>query len=433
MPDPTAQTVVQAYRYALDPTPAQAGQLASFAGAARVAHNRMLAYIKADLELGKWEKQLLGGRLEPAQGWSLAALRRTWNANKDQWAPWWREVSKEAFNTGLAQLADALKNWSDSRKGLRKGRPVGFPRFKGRARTSPSVAFTTGAIRVNPDRRSVTLPRLGRIHVHESTRKLARRVEQGSARILRATCTRDAGGRWHVAFTVEVTRQVGPPAHVTRHRTAVGVDLNLGDLVAATADGREVLRVQAPRGLRDAQKRLGRLQRKAARQQRGSNRRRRTMTAIGRTHARAADVRRDVLHKVTTTLAQTYPTVVIEDLGVAGMSRRKTGLGARGRGFNRAILDAGMGTVRRLLSYKTGWYGSELLVADRWYPSSKTCSSCSSRKPRLGLNERTYTCETCGVSLDRDLNAAINLARLASGPSTRSGREDANSRTARGG
>ncbi|CAN5485154.1 hypothetical protein BH23ACT9_BH23ACT9_02780 [soil metagenome] len=133
------------------------------------------------------------------------------------------------------------------------------------------------------------------------------------------------------------------------------------------------------------------------------------------------------MHKATTHLAQTYPTVVVEDLNVSGMSRRKIGMGARGRGFNRAMLDAGMGATRRLLDYKTGWYGSQQMVADRWYPSSKTCSSCSSRKPTLGLNERTYTCKTCGMTVDRDLNAAINLARLASGPSTRSGREDANS------
>ncbi|MGI9015878.1 MAG: IS607 family element RNA-guided endonuclease TnpB, partial [Euzebya sp.] len=340
------------------------------------------------------------------------------------------EVSKEAFNTGLAQLADALKNWAESRKGVRKGRPVGFPRFKSKARTRPSVAFTTGAIRCNPDRKSVTLPRLGRVPTHESTRKLARRVEAGSARIMRATCTRDAAGRWHVAFTVEVRRQIGPPAHVKRSGQSVGIDLNLGDLVAATADGREVLRVAAPYGLRDAQKRLGRLQRKAARQQKGSGRRRKTMQMLGRAHARAADVRRDTLHKATTMLAQTYPTVVVEDLNVAGMSRRKPGAGKGGRGFNRAILDVGMGTTRQLLGYKTAWYGSELIVADRWYPSSKTCSSCSSRKPKLGLGERTYTCETCGMSLDRDLNAAINLARLAdqqAGPSTRSGREDVNS------
>ena len=288
------------------------------------------------------------------------------------------------------------------------------------------MAFTTGTIRCEDDRRSVTLPRLGRIRVHERTRKLHRRLTNGTGRILRATCTRDSSGRWHVSFTVEVQRRVGPPTTVKRYDQAVGVDLNCGDLVAATTDGREIMRVQAPRSLRDAQKKLRRLQRKAARQTKGSNRRRNTLHAIGRTHARVANVRRDALHKATTALAQQHATVVVEDLNVAGMTRRKVGLGARGRGFNRAILDSGMGAVRRLLGYKTTWYGSELVVAHRWYPSSKTCSACGERKPSLRLDERTYDCTACGASIDRDLNAAINLARLA-GPSTRSGREDANS------
>lgn len=307
--------------------------------------------------------------------------------------------SKEAFNTGLGQLADALGNWADSRKGTRAGRPVGFPRFKSRARTRPSVAFTTGTIRCEPDRHHVTLPRLGRIRVHESTRKLSRRIEAGTARILRATCTRDAAGRWHVAFTVEVTRRIGPPAHIKRHRTAVGVDLNLGDLVAATPDGREVMRVTAPRGLRDTQAKLGRLQRNAARQQRGSNRRAKTIQAIGRTHTRAANIRRDILHKTTTRLAQTYPTVVVEDLNVAGMGRRKPGAGAGGRGFNRAVADTGMAQVRRQLAYKTCWYGSTMIVADRWYPSSKTCSSCSSRSQSWNSTSAPTTAKPAGYLL----------------------------------
>ena len=417
-----ADTVIQGYRYALDPTRRQARQLASFAGAARFAHNRLLAYVKADLDLGRWERQLLGGRLEPPQGWSLAALRRTWNANKDRWAPWWGEVSKEAFNTGLASLAAALENWSKSRTGTRAGRPPGFPRFKKRGQTRPSVRFTTGAIRLEDDRRSVVLPRLGRIHVHENTRKLHRRLVAGTARILSATCTRDAAGRWHVAFTVEVTRK----ARARPDGPAVGVDLNCGDIVAATGDGVEVLRMAAPRALRDAQGRLARLQRQAARQPRGSNRRQRTLAAIGKMHARVANLRRDQLHKATTQLATTHHTVVVEDLHVSGMSRRKVGAGARGRGFNRAVLDTAMGEVRRQLTYKTVWYGSTLVVADRWFPSSKTCSGCSIRKPTLLLSERRYVCQSCGLAIDRDRNAAINLARLA-GPSTGSGPEDVNS------
>ena len=417
-------TVHQAYRFALDPTPDQARRMAMFAGASRFAYNRMLAEVKATLAARQWERRLLGAALTQAQGWSLAALRRTWNANKDRWAPWWREVSKEAFNHGLEALSLALKNWADGKK---SGRKVGFPKFKKRAGRA-SFAYTTGAIHVCDDRRSVQLPRLGRIHVHENTRKLHRRLTAGSARILRATVARDAAGRWHVSFTAEVQRAPERGTH-RRHQT-VGVDVGVRDLlVAAAPDGQEVLRAPAPRSLNDAQKRLRRLQRKTARQQQGANRRAKTLRQIGRTHARAGNVRRDALHKATTHLAQAADTIVVEDLNVAGMGRRKIGLGARGRGFNRAAADAAMGEVRRQLEYKAGWYGSNLVEADRWFPSSKACSGCGRRKPSLPLSERTYSCDTndggCGLTMDRDLNAAVNLARCGV-PPPRSGREGVN-------
>lgn len=421
--DSPSPTVLQAYRFALDPTPAQARAMAMFAGASRFAHNRMLAEVKATLDARTWETTLIGGALTAPQGWSLAALRRTWNANKDTWAPWWCEVSKEAFNHGLENLASGLRNWSDARTGKRAGGPVGFPRFKRRSGRA-SFAYTTGSIRVLNDRRSVQLPRLGRIRTHENTRKLHRRVANGTARILRATVSRDSRDCWHVSFTVEVQRAVQRGTR-RRHR-AVGVDVGVGDLlVAADTDGTEVLRVAAPRALGAAQRRLARLQRRAARQARGSRRRTSTLRRIAATHGRAAAVRRDVLHKTTTELAKTAQVVVVEDLHVAGMGRRKPGAGARGRGFNRALHDAAIAEVRRMLGYKTGWYGSELVVADRWWPSSKTCSGCGERKPSLPLSERTYHCTHCGLEVDRDLNAATNLARLAV-PSPRSGRVEVN-------
>jgi putative transposase len=121
--------------------------------------------------------------------WSLPGLRKTWNGRKHSVAPWWSENSKEAYNTGLDALARALGNWSDSKNGTRAGKPAGFPRFKTR-RSRKAVRFTTGTIRVEPGRHHITLPRLGRIKTHESTRKLARRVEAGTARILSATLSR---------------------------------------------------------------------------------------------------------------------------------------------------------------------------------------------------------------------------------------------------
>ncbi|MEV0132793.1 helix-turn-helix domain-containing protein [Dactylosporangium sp. NPDC050688] len=189
--------VVQAYRFALDLTPVQQRALLAHAGAARVAHNWALARVKAVVGQRAAERSygVPEELLTTAVGWSLPALRREWNAVKGVVAPWWPQVSKEAFNTGLDALARGLKNWADSRSGKRAGRPVGFPRFKSRHRSAPRVRFTTSAIRVEPDRRHVVLPRLGRLKLHESARKLARRLEAGTARIMSATVRR-AGGRW---------------------------------------------------------------------------------------------------------------------------------------------------------------------------------------------------------------------------------------------
>jgi putative transposase len=414
--------VVQAYRYALDPAPAQERGLWSHAGAARFARNYMLGLVKATLDQRAAERSygITGDDLTPGLGWSLPALRRAWNQRKDVVAPWWAENSKEAYNTGLDSLARSLEAWSKSRTGQRAGASAGFPRFHSR-RGRASVRFTTGTIRVEADRHHVTLPRLGTIRTHESTRKLARRIEAGTARVLSATITRDSAGRWHVSFQTLVQRSLTRPAHAAGRHRVVGVDVGVRDLlVAATLDGVEVARIPAPKSLTTAQARLRSLQRKAARQvgfydaatkrkQTPSNRWRRTQGRVGRTHARAANVRRDALHKATTALAQQHEVIVVETLNAAGM--RVAG-GARKRGLNRALADAALAEIRRMLAYKTTWYGSTLVEADRWYPSSKTCSGCCSRKPRLLLSERTYVCERCGLALDRDLNAAINLARL---------------------
>jgi putative transposase len=421
----TAVTVIQAYRFALDPTLAQQRALASHVGAARVAFNRMLGEVKATVEAREWERRILGGPVTDSQGWSLPALRRRWNHLKHVEYPWWAEVSKEAFNTGLDSLARALGNWSASRNGGRAGKAMGFPRFRKRGRGSQSVRFTTGAIRVEADRHHVVLPRLGRIRTHESTRKLARRLEAGTARILSATVTR-VGGRWQVSFTVDVERRVGRdgvPGHVGRCvHSVVGVDTGVSTLATvAAADGTVIHEEPHPKALAAVQGRLRRLQRRGARQQRGSKRSKRTQQRVARCHQRATHVRRDALAKLTTRLAQRHDVVVVEDLNVDGMGRRKPGAGRGGRAFNRALRDGALGELARQLTYKADWYGSTLVVADRWYPSSKTCSGCGERKPSLRLAERTYTCSHCGLVIDRDVNAAINLARLGEHPTRPAG------------
>ena len=422
--------VAQAYRFALDPTPAQRRALASHAGGARFAHNHLLALVKAVLDQRAAERTygVAEAGLTPSAGWSLPALRRSWNQRKGEYAPWWGENSKEAYNTGLEALARGLDAWSKSRKGERAGKTVGFPRFK-IARARRSVRFTTGAIRVEESRHHVTLPRVGTIKTHESTRKLARRVEAGTARVLSATVTQDSAGRWHCSFQTLVQAKARPADAPRPAHPVVGVDVGVKAdslLVVATPDGREVQRVPAPKSLTAAQARLRALQRKAARQhgphdpatrtkRKSSNRWQHTQARIGKTHARAASLRRDALHKATTRLAQQHQVIAVETLNASGM---RTAGGAYKRGLNRALADAGIAEIRRMLAYKTRWYGSLLVESDRYYPSSKTCSGCGRRKPNLTLAERTYLCEHCGLTIDRDLNAAINLARLGDTPHT---------------
>jgi putative transposase len=409
--EPPAGWVVQAYKFALDPADVQVGGLLRNTGAARFVYNHMLRRVSA-VKAQRVAEASYGvpeADLTPWQGWSLPDLRRTWNEIKQWVAPWWAECSKEAFNTGLANLSAALGNWHASKTGARKGRRMGWPRFK-RKRARRAARFTTGAIRVDADFRHVVLPRLGRIRTCESTRKLGRRVQAGTAQILSATVTETAG-RWFCSFQVAVKRTVGRPAHVPRAGRVVGVDAGIKHLaVLSTGE-----LVDNPAPFKATLKKLGKAQRRAARKvgpydpgtrqrRTASNRWKRAQQQIGKLHATVKAVREDSWHQLTTRLATQFDTVVVEDLHVAGMLRNHR--------LARSLADAAPATLRRHLTYKTGWYSSDLYLADRWYPSSKTCSACKTVKPKLSLAERTFHCEACGMSLDRDVNAARNLATL---------------------
>jgi IS605 OrfB family transposase len=369
-----------AYRFALDPTPAQARSLASNAGAARMAFNWGLARVRANLGQREAERSygLAAGDLTPSVSWSLNSLRKDWNAAKDAVAPWWAKCSKEAFNTGLDQLARALKNWGDSRRGKRKGKRVGFPRFKSKRKARPSVRFTTGALRC--EAWHAVLPRIGRVKLHEDGRRLADLVAAGAARVLSLT-VRFERGRWFASFTVET--EVSRPAPRLPD-AVVGVDLGVKAL-AVLSTGEEI---PNPRHLSRALRKLRRLSRTMARRQgpdrrtgrEPSNRWRRASRALGRAHGRVADQRRDGLHKLTTRLAAEFGTVVVEDLHVAGM--------VRNRRLARHVADASFGEFRRQVEYKARWRGGRVIVADRWFASSKTCSGCGAVKAKLPLSER---------------------------------------------
>ncbi|MDH6678610.1 putative transposase [Rhodococcus sp. LBL1] len=400
-------SVIQAYRFALDPTSEQADRLRSHCGGQRFAYNWGLARVKANLGQRAAERSygIDDPDLTPSLNWSAYSLRKDWNQTKDVAAPWWAENSKEAYSSGLANLATALSNWAASRSGRRKTSTVRFPRFKGK-RGPLSCRFTTGAFGLaDRDRRHVKLPRIGVVRTHESTRKLARRVEAGTARIRSATVS-FTRGRWFVAFSVEVERPTPTPAGPV---SVVGVDLGVKSLAVLSTG--EI--IPNPRHLEQAQKQLRRLGRQAARRtgpdrrtrQQPSNRWRQTQTRIARLHAYVANARQDGLHQLSTRLVHTHTTVVVEDLHVAGMMRN--------RRLARHIAGVGMAELRRQLAYKADWHGATIQVADRWYPSSKTCSACGVVKAKLRLSERIFSFGGCGTRIDRDLNAARNLAALA--------------------
>jgi putative transposase len=431
--------VHQAFRFELDPNNVARARLASHAGAARFAYNWGLALVVEGLaarralralalrqgaspgEAEQWADDVVG-----PLPWTLPALRRSWNRAKTEVAPWWAESSKEAYNSGLDALARALEGWSRSRRGQRKGPRVGFPRFHKRG-GGRSFRVTTGSFGV-VDGRHVRLPHIGVIRTKEPTAKLIAHLDASTARVLSATVS-EVVGRWYVSFGCEVERaQTAPP----QRGAVVGVDVGVRSLAVLSTG--EV--VPNPRHLGRYQRRMARLQGELARR-RGprpgrppSKRWQESKRRLARAHARVAAARGDGLHKLTTALAAAHGTVVVEDLNVAAMtaSAKRSGRRRAKAGLNRAILDASPAELRRRLAYKCAWYGSVLVVADRWYPSSKACSACGRRKPSLPLACRTYRCEDCGLVADRDHNAALNLAALVgavigtgSGPGTGQG------------
>jgi len=377
-----------AYRFALDPTPAQQRALRSHAGAARFAWNWGLHQCKL--------------RYAAERKWySATELHKLWNAEKkaDPALAWWSENSKCAYQEAFRNLDRALRDFVKSRRGERKGKRLGFPRRKKRGKARDSFRLT-GVIRCEGN--TVTLPRLGTLKTFEPTEKLAALVRGGKARILSATVSRTAQ-RWFVSLTVEVERDI--PGRHARPGSAIGVDLGVKTLLTGVDDLGRVIAVAGPKPLRSSLRKLRRASRAHSRKVKGSANRRKAAARLARIHARAANVRANALHKATSALAARYETVAAEDLNVTGMISNKK--------LARAVSDQGFGAARRMLGYKTAWNGGMLVVADRWYPSSKTCSSCGRRKPSLTLKDRTFACDFCGHAGDRDVNAARNLLHLA--------------------
>lgn len=412
------------FKFALDPNRAQESALFAHAGAARVAFNHHLSRIKANLDQREAERtyDLAADELARSLSWSKFSFINEFNAWKNgqiETSPhnedgtvglaWRGEVNADVFECASVNAAQALANFSDARTGKRAGKAVGFPKFKSRHKTVPSFRLRNrskvGAsqqLRVAGPK-TLRLPTIGEVRVHGCTKMMRRMLEGGRLHLYSAS-VRFERGRWHVALTglaAETHHQRRSAAG--RHPTPAGLDVGIKSLaVVADSDGHVLHVVKGVNALQHAQDRLRRANQTYSRTKKGSNGRTKAVKRLGRIHARVAHLRANLAHQLSRELATTLTRLTVEDLNVAGMVQL--------RSLARHISDAGLGDLGRLLEYKARWYGLELVTADRWFPSSKTCSGCGAIKADLTLADRTYRC-ACGLVLDRDVNAAINLAR----------------------
>jgi putative transposase len=360
--------VKRAFKYRFYPTDAQAAELARTFGCVRKVYNLALA--------ARTEAWTL--RRQRVNGYNVtSAMLTAWKKTAD--LAFLTEVSSVPLQQALRHLQGAFTNFFAGR--------ARYPRFKSKKKSRRSAEYTTSALRY----------RDGQLVLAKMTEPLdivwSRPLPDGAAPST-VTVSRDAAGRWLVSLLCDDVIEHVPASG------AVGVDAGLDSLLALSTGEK----ISNPRYERADRARLARAQRDLARKDTGSKNRAKARATVARVHARITDRRRDHLHKLTTRLVRDNQTLVIEDLTVRNMVKNHT--------LARAISDAAWRQFRTMLEYKAEWYGRNLVVIDRWYPSSKLCSACGAIADPMPLDVRSWTCR-CGTVHDRDVNAARNI--LAAG------------------
>lgn len=361
--------VQRAHKIRLNPNPEQKQYLLQCCGIARLCFN---------WGLGKWRDQY-----EASEKPSAYKLKKQFNAIKREEFPFVYDVDKCAQDTGFRNLNAAFANFF--RRCKNGDAKKGYPHFKSRKHSK--LSYRIDGYRVGLDGHWIRLPKLDEpINMAEALRF--------NGEVRSVTISEDAG-HWYAAVNVEIEL----PEH--KHpQESVGIDLGVKTL-AVLSDGQEF---ENQKLLRSELRKLKRLNRELSRRQEGSGRWKRTKTKLAKLHRRIANKRLDYQHKMTTEIASTYRIVGVEDLNVAGMLRNHC--------LALSISDAGFGEICRQLSYKSEWFGGELVQVDRFFPSSKLCRFCGCINGDLTLADRIWTC-ACGAVLDRDLNAALNIERQA--------------------
>jgi putative transposase len=365
--------MIISHKIRLNPSSKQATYLAKAAGTARFAYNWALA---------EWQTQYAVWKEDNTQSKpSQFSLRKQLNAIKREQFPWMLDVTKNAPQMAIIQLGIAFNNFFAGR--------AKYPKFKKKGKSRDSFTLTNDQFSLDGCR--VRIPNLGLVRMRETLRF--------SSKILSATVSRTAD-QWFVSITVDTDQNHLAPAE---NQGTVGVDLGVSAL-ATLSTGETVAGAKPHKALLS---RLKRLSRSLSRKVKGSANRHKAKQKLAKLHACIANIRKDALHKLTTDLTRRFHTLGIEDLNVSGM--------VKNRHLSRAISDMGFFEFRRQLEYKAAMRGGIVVVADRFFASSKTCSAsgCGHKVDKLPLSVREWVCPACGASHDRDVNAAINLANYA--------------------
>ncbi|MFE9706715.1 RNA-guided endonuclease InsQ/TnpB family protein [Streptomyces sp. NPDC005930] len=383
-----ADTRHRLYRFRFYPTGKQAQQLQRTFGACRWVYNEGLA-----LRSGAWERH----RVRVGFAETCRALTG-WKRRAE--TAWLAEVSSTVLQQSLRHLDQAFGRFFQGE--------AEHPQRKRKGRSGDTATYVRTGFRwvEDPER-----PGTGRITLAKQSRALdirwSRALPAGVTPV-RLSVTRDRAGRYFVSVLVEEHIAPLPAALVpgSREPRAVGVDVGLASLVTLD-DG---TKSDHPRLLKRYAERLARLQRELHKKVKGSGNRNRVRHKIARLYALITDARQDMLSRLTTRLVRENQVLVVEDLSVVTLLRaaRGTGRGRKAR-LNQAIADASWGELLRQLRYKCEWYGRTLVIVDRFFPSTRRCSACHCRGPKLDVSVREWTCAECGVLHDRDVNAAVNL------------------------
>ena len=363
------------YNYRLYPTPGQQHALARAFGCARVVFNDALA--------ARQEARAAG--LPYLTDAELSA--RLTAAKKTPERAWLGEVSSVVLQQALADLNAAYRNFLACLAGKRKGPRIGPPRFRSRKDRRQAIRFTANARFTVVPSGKLRLPKIGDVPMRWS-RPLP--YEPSSVTVIK-----DAAGRYFASFVI----QAGPDP-LPETDQVIGIDLGLAHF-AVLSDGRKIA---SPRFLRRAENRLKRTQRALSRKQTGSQNRDKARGKVARAHARVSDARREFHHQLSTALIRDNQAVAVEDLAVRGLARTR---------LAKSVHDAGWSAFVAMLEYKARLYGRTFHRIGRFVPTSQTCSACGARDGPKPLHVRAWRCRECGAWLDRDINAAVNVARAA--------------------